>query len=442
MPETPGSAVSVGADLSHAQSPDQAITPNLESKVKAALDDTFGGVDASDRAPKGSDQGSNDAGDGDGGSVTVREHKRKRVQKPATKRSGWGEEERGEDEEAIEPGEAPTRSSDRKRVKKRGERQADDDLDDYTGLGDDEGGEGPTSEDEVFETDIPEQLINAARRAKWSDDKIRRLIEHDPDTARDTFTQLQEDANRLSREYADLGRNLAGSPIHAMPQQQPAAQLPGQGYGVNQVPAQAGPQQPGQQQQQPPQGQGYLPAFQFPQEATANLEPEFVENFVTPLQQHMDQQAQLMNAVAHRFDSFIQERQVESLHMQIDQFFNGLDSYDDLYGTGDRTALNEVQMMTRQRVTREADAIRAGFFAQGRTLSVQEALEMAHNLVSSPHQEKVARRRLTKKVQKRERQITVRPTHRSGGAGEGDRSDPLAKATRNAAKKLKQLQRA
>ncbi len=435
MSDNTESAVSVGTDLSQAISPDRAITPAVVGKVQEAMDDTFGGVDASDRSPRGSGP-VDDAGSDGQDTITVKEHQRKRVLR---KRSGWEEEQRGEDEEAIDPGEAP-RSSDRKRVKKRGESRSDDDLDDYEDLDEDGDGQGPTSGLEDLETDIPSHLIEAARRFKWSDDKIRRLVEHDPDTARDTFEQLHEDRNRLSREYADLGRATAGVPVHQTPQQ-PQGQLPGQGYGVNQIPAQVGTQHPGQQNQQPPQGRGHLPAFKFPEDATANLEPEFVNNFVTPLQQHMDQQAQLMNAVAHRFESFIEERQKESLHMQIDQFFNGLDSYEDLYGKGDRTSLNEVKMMTRQRVAREADAIRAGAFAQGRSLTVHEALEMAHNLVSSPHQDKVARRRLNKRVKKRQSQITVRPTHRSGGEGEGDRSNPLAKAERNAAKKLKALQR-
>lgn len=432
MPETPGSAVSTGTDLSSAQSPDQAITPTLESKVQGALDDTFGGVDASDRQPKTQDEPGSGGEAGD--TVTVKEHTRKRALR---QRSGWEEEERGEDEQAIETNGEASPKPQRNRVKKRGA-QADDDLGDLDDF-DDPGGNGDPTAGEVFETDIPEHLLNAARRFKWSDEKIQRLIEHDPDTARETFEQFHEQSNRLAQEYADLGRASAGSPTHQAPPV-PTTPPPGQGYGANQVPAQVQPQQPGQQNQQPPQ-QGYMQPFQFDDDYLNGLEPEFKDKFVEPVQKYLGQQAQVMNAVAQRFESFIHERQTEALHMQIDQFFDGLDGYQDLYGKGQRTGLSEVAMMTRQRVAREADMIRAGAFQQGRTMSVQEALEMAHNLVSSPHQETVARKKLTKRVQRRASQLTVRPTHRSGGKGEGDRSDPLAKATRTAAAKLKQLAR-
>jgi len=90
------------------------------------------------------------------------------------------------------------------------------------------------------------------------------------------------------------------------------------------------------------------------------------------------------------------------------------------------------------RVVREADAIRYGAMAQGRNVSVAEALEMAHSLVSTPHRDQAARRKITNGLQQRQAQVTVRPTNKTG-KNEQVSDDPIERAERNLAKRLKKL---
>jgi hypothetical protein len=417
---------------------DAAISPDLEAKVQGTLDDTFGGLSDEDRQSAGEgDQGSQDRSGSDAAdddrTTTVREHKR-RV-RPKKKRSGWEEEDHG-GEDSGRPDEHEPSGEAGGQDDGSGEQPGQQDAPPKDPPGDDA---PPTPDDEA----IPAHLIEAARRRGWSEDRIQRLVKADPDLARDTFEQLHEDANNLSREFASLGRQLAAS--QPGQGQQPA--LPpgaGQPSSAAQVPGQF--PQPGQQgqpmpQAQPPQQgqQSQNGQFRFPDEVRSNLDDEFVNSVLHPLEQHLNQRDQQFQQLLARHEQYIQDRQNETLALQLDQFFDGQKGYKELYGQGDRSLLKPEQMQLRQRVALEAGAIRAGAAWQDRQLSVQEALEMAHNLVMSDHNRETARRDIQNQAKKRDGQITVRPTHRGSPESDADAKNPLAKATRTAQRKLREL---
>lgn len=433
----------VNAEISDAQ-----VSPDLESKVQESLDDAFGGVDkdALDKEAPADSQESDrtstkDADVADEGYTTVRQHRR-RVRKRGRSEdddSGWEESPRDPIHD-DDPGEG-------------------DETGEAAGEAAGEEPEPTPAEGDQTPDEIPPYLLEAARRRGWTDDRIQRLTQADPELARETFEQLHQDANDLSRRYAEIGRAMQGQP----PQQtgQPAPQQPGQppvqGYQTPapgsqfqqpQWPQQNGVpgQQPGQQpmaqqgQQQPPQQQGniLLPEFELPKELLENLDEDFKTGFVDKLQNHMQQVNQVINNVVAQHEQYIQERQREMLYQQIDQFFDGRKGYEKLYGSGkERNALTQDELQQRMEVVQQADAIRAGAAFQGRQLTVAEALEMAHNLVTSQHQRETARRDIQGQLRKRERQATVRPTHRSGP--QENSKDPLAKATHTASKKLREL---
>jgi hypothetical protein len=73
-------------------------------------------------------------------------------------------------------------------------------------------------------------LLQAARRAKWSDEQIAGLMEANPELAEQTFKTLQGHFNDLSSRYAQFGNLRNTNP------QQPAQRQPG--------PAAAGPDYP------------------------------------------------------------------------------------------------------------------------------------------------------------------------------------------------------
>lgn len=425
--------VPVNAEVS-----DAAISPDLESSVQSALDDTFGGVDDAslDRESSGGrSRASKDTAGDDGSTTVVREHRRRITKRGSNdQRKGWVEEQAGEEvEEGDETGGASTEASEAAEVQEHGTQPGE-----KPGQGE-APGQGPAAKEPTGDDAIPPHLIEAARRRGWSEDRIQRLVKADPDLAFDTFDQLHQDANELSTRYAEMGRMLAGQTGQHIPQAngQPPAQFPGQAPGQQGgVQNTAQPTSP-QQGQAGGQQQGLLPAFKFAEEVTKDLDEDFRKGVLDSVAGHLNQINDVINNVVGQHQGWIQERQREVLFQQVDQFFDGRKDYNKLYGAGDRSSLEPDQMALRQRVVEQADAIRAGAMYQGRQLTVHEALEMAHNLVTSKHQKETARREIQGQVRKRNGQITVRPTHRSG-APENSR-DPLSKATSTAARKLREL---
>lgn len=430
---------------------DAAISPDLEGKVQDALDDTFGGVDDKtlEGESKGQSRGRTDATDDDGGeqTTTVREHRR-RIKKRGSneRRKQWAEETTGShDDDGTEgsgQGEAHAEASEQD------DDQGQDDQGQQAQANDAQGQGQPGEEPTGGEQTIPPHLIDAARRRGWSEDRIQRLVKADPDLALDTFEQLHEDANELSRRYAEMGRMMSGQAGNTPPQGQ--GQPPAQPYAGQQPPLQGQQQfqppayqspQPGpngQQQQGGFQQNGLLPTFQFAEEVTKDLDEDFRKGVLDNVASHLNQINDVINNVVVQHQNWIQERQNEVLYQQVDQFFEGQKGYEKLYGAGkDHASLSAEERQARMQVVQEADAIRAGAAYQGRQLTVQEALSMAHNLVSASYTKEAARREVQGQIRKRDGQITVRPTHRSGPPVNS--KDPLAKATATASRKLREL---
>lgn len=421
-----------------------SISPDLESSVQDKLSETFGGVDkdALDKeAPADQDGGGRDAADDGERTTVVRQHRRRVRSRNRSEDAdqGWGEDPQD-----------PIHDEGKPQGKKAQGSQPGDEPGEAAGEAD-QGGQDPAPTP-ADPDGIPPHLIDAARRRGWTDDRIQRLVQADPELAQETFEQLHQDANELSRRYAEIGRAMQGNPQQqtGQPAPQPYGQPPAQGqtpapgsqfqqpqWPQGQVPGQqqVPPQQP---QQGQPQGGALLPEFEFPKEVLEGLDDEFKSGVLDRVQNHMNQVNQVINNVVARHEQFIQERQNEMLYQQVDQFFDSRKGYEKIYGSGkQRTDLTQEELNQRMRVLQEADAIHAGARIQGRNLTVHEALEMAHNLVSSQHQRETARRDIQGQLQKRERQATVRPTHRSGPAENSN--DPLARAQQTAARKLREL---
>ena len=109
---------------------------------------------------------------------------------------------------------------------------------------------------------------------------------------------------------------------------------------------------------------------------------------------------------------------MEGLHRQIDGFFGSkeLKPYHEQYGTTTAT-LNDSQLSARQKVLEFADAIVTGARSQGRYLSLDEAMQLAHDSVSSSSKSTAARKEITGTMQQRNKGITLRPSARSSGLG-------------------------
>lgn len=256
---------------------------------------------------------------------------------------------------------------------------------------------------------VPEAHIQSAKRRGWTDLDIQELTRANPQLAARTFAKLHNDANELARRYAEIGRQQTAQ------RGQPA-------------PADQRSQRQSADAEQPAQPSAMGLNF----DALVNkYGDDLVNDIVRPMQERL---VQADEAIA-----YVRQQKQEALSRTVDGFFGSLGkSFEDFYGGGKPPHQISVdQLRSREKVCEEADAIFAGAAAQGRGLSVTEALEMAHNLVSAGFQQTAIRREMTSKVKGRERQITMRPTHRVSGAP--DERDPYARAEATASRKMREI---
>lgn len=105
---------------------------------------------------------------------------------------------------------------------------------------------------------------------------------------------------------------------------------------------------------------------------------------------------------------------MESLSRQVEAFFGGKEMADfkEVYGGGnDQPA--ETQIEARNKVLEMADALMYGAKAQGRNLSLNKALELAHDSVSGGFKEQAIRSKIKGSLQARAKGIILRPTSKS-----------------------------
>jgi hypothetical protein len=111
-----------------------------------------------------------------------------------------------------------------------------------------------------------------------------------------------------------------------------------------------------------------------------------------------------------------QQAEVERVSRQVDEFFGNeeLKSYSELYGSS-QEGLNEAQLETRNKVLDTAyDLITGAATLRNQQLSLNEALGLAHEIVSKDFKETAVRQEVKKKAKKRNRGLSMKPTKGSG----------------------------
>ena len=241
---------------------------------------------------------------------------------------------------------------------------------------------------------LPDNYYRAALHHGWKDEEIKELYQTNPALAKRTFAKMYEDTNRLTREFASIGRLKQ------------------------------------QQQQKPVEKPAESKKPEFEGIDVEALRKKYDDD---PIVEVIAQQQKQLKAIfdsQHKEDpkekpqtqlneaeikAQIQEEAV--IQQQVEQFFNGsdLDSYGDFYGKSAKddenwNSLTESQQQHRYDVILMADYILAGAESQGRQLSVTDALNRAHLSVSEPIREQIIREDIIAKVSKRSKSLTLPPT--------------------------------
>jgi len=137
-----------------------------------------------------------------------------------------------------------------------------------------------------------------------------------------------------------------------------------------------------------------------------------IDALVGPVNQAIEQMNQML-PIVQQTQQRAQMAHGETLVRQIDGFFSGkgMESYKETYGT-DTATLTEDQLAGRNKVLEFADALTAGAQMQGRTLHLNDAMQLAFDAVSGGTKTQAARKELTQTLKTRAKGVTLKPGSR------------------------------
>lgn len=286
----------------------------------------------------------------------------------------------------------------------------DQEIEDDTEIEDDQEVDDSKVEDDAetdddSETDgeelkpVPQAYLQAAKAYGWSEDKVRRMLKLDRDTALETLEGIYNTRNQINAHYSKMGRR-ANSDTHkddAPPKIDTKALRESMGE-------EAGP---------------LIDLIE--KQGTA------INTLLADRNKNVDD-SHLLPDLDRRHQSAVDELGVEQ---QINTFFesDAMKPFNKVYGN-----LNLGQTMEdlpagqkkyRWEVLKKADAIAGGAKMQGREVSLQEALIDAHLLVSQGFRDKVLIDGIRSKVTKRSKGRTLKPSkgHRQVSASESKTKD-------------------
>ena len=268
-----------------------------------------------------------------------------------------------------------------------------DDTDDETG--------GDTSD---IKLEIPDSFYRAAIHQGWKPEEIQEFCEKTPELALRTFGKIHESTNKLSSQFAELGRIK----MQSVKTEQKIEDKPGKVAETK------------------------VESIDIAQLKEAYKDDPIVDVIV-------QQQKQYQN-VLERLDAQTEEirqtrqsvnapnvKEQELIQQQVSQFFGADDMkiYTDFYGSDKDAEGNAVQpesFMPGQRANRAAiiqmaDQMIAGAELQGREMSVSEALECSHMVLTAPMVEQRVRSKIKKAVVKRNKGITLKGSGKRKTAG-------------------------
>jgi hypothetical protein len=265
---------------------------------------------------------------------------------------------------------------------------------------------------------LPVAYIRSAKARGWTDEEIQSAVDLNPDKALQTFERMHTSRSQEISEWAELGRKVRS--------QTPAASATPPA-SVNATPVSAAP----------------APSVLRPINVQEMVEKfgnqELIEALAGPVNAAIQALTPIMER-AKASETRAKQTAQEQLGKVVQDFFTdkSMAPYAESYG-GDIAKLTETQVEMRGKVLEMADALIAGATFQGRKLSVQEALTLAHDTVSAPVKESVIRDQIRQSVKKRAAGITLRPTGQGRddpGAKPRDRSELMTRTEGRLAKAL------
>lgn len=244
---------------------------------------------------------------------------------------------------------------------------------------------------------LPAAYVRSLKAYDWTDEEIAEAA-RTPGFL-NTAAKIHANRNKEVQAWAEAGRKAKGPQGQAATSQTnaheavPQQSLPEVSVGLKPVDAKALKAQYGDE--------ALIDAIVGPVNATIEQ-----INRMLPVVQSTQHRAQMAQA--------------EMLGRQIDGFFGGkeLAPYKDTYGTETAKLSNE-QLAARTKVLEFADALVGGAMQQGRSLSFDEAMQLAHDATSGGQRTQAARQQITQQIQKRSAGLTLKPGSRGSSLKTG-----------------------
>ena len=240
---------------------------------------------------------------------------------------------------------------------------------------------------------LPDSYIRSLKAGGWTDEKIALNLRVMGKDFIDTAATIHSSRNHEVGLWAEAGRQ-------AREQQQQQSQ-----------------RAPAQQTAMP--GTGVLPLLNVEELKKEYGDDALITRVVAPMNAVIEQMNRMLPAVQETQRRANQAEQ-DMLFQQIDGFFGskGMAAYKDVYGDNG-AVLKEEHFTARNKVLEMADALVVGASLQHRKLSSADALQMAHDSVSSGFKKQEARAEIKQQLTKRAAGVTLKPSSRNSSKRSG-----------------------
>jgi len=249
---------------------------------------------------------------------------------------------------------------------------------------------------------LPAAYRRTLRAYEWTDEEIDAAYGVDPANFTITASKLHRTRNDEIAAWARMGRAARDTTA-------PDTGAEGEADG-----------RPSSARKSAPATKGPVPRIDVEGLSERYGDPDLIKEIAGPINAAIDAINGYLPDITSGVAA-VQQGRVAQLQQIIDGFFADpeIQPYADLYGAG--KDLTKEQLEARGRVLETADALVVGARQQGRSLTVQEAIALAHDSVSADHKTAAIRKELRGTVTKRAESVTMKPTRRSGkGAAEDD----------------------
>lgn len=266
--------------------------------------------------------------------------------------------------------------------------QADQDEEDEEAAADGEG----EDEDEPSDPNAPTLPGNYRRSLKaygWTDDEINQNLRVLGPKFVETAQRIHDNRNAELATWAEAGRRNR--------EQQGGSDGPKAGQT--------------QDEQKGPQALTPVDVAKLKEKYG---DDDLIDEIVGPVNQVVQSINDMLPKLQAGNQTAAQQAEIEAVAQQVDGFFGGesLKPYRELYGDGKN--LTEEQFNRRNAVLDTAyDLIVGASSLRGQKLSLEEALQNAHDIVARDFRDKAVRSTIQKEAKRRNRGLTVKPTRRA-----------------------------